>query len=1141
MVRMPRPRPHFLLLLLFVTAAPAAESKAPRYEVPPGFVAVEDPRIEALVKEIVAESGTGREDAWKVLAGLGRGAVPATVAGLARAEAFPRSLLMYALAESGVSEVDTVLLAGTKDPAWSVREAAAAGLSRAAAPDAVPALTRLLADPSWRVRSAAILSFRRLVSRGRADRQKAITALLPLAGDFDDDVRFSAVRALGNLQAEAAIPLFVRGYLESREEERRDACLRYLTHLETAREELTAALLRAMQNSDDRVFLSAAEKYAELTGPKLLGHEGHVYRLLSLLRKGSDTVVASIRIAKVMKNVGPEAVPVLLADLERIYTTPTRQHVASDLSATVLDIVSSILGEKGAPVLAKIMLEWDVTEARRHAVRLARAFHAKELAPLMMDLYFEPGSDRLRTELLKAIAAADPPDLERFLDHAVRSGDVYLQQTAFEVLREREDIELTGSLASALSDENEHARIATNWLILLEKRDRVICWKLSQRLLAHPNPGIREVGARWVFTAPDVADAIALLTKAFETEDGRHRDREIVDEDTARYERAKILGTILSWSGRRGGVAALPLFAKAMTDGDPIVRERALEALTHVKGKEATDIALAALAVETDSAIRRQALRTVVQATDPRAQKVVAEGLAGGSERDRQQILAALNAMDSAPVPDAIADALSTGKWEPSARVLAVIVFTRRGAEGDTALLGRLAAEDPDLELRQEAIRALGESEAAGAVPALVRLLPAKGADLRKLPEEARLIALDAIHALGLLKSKDAVPTLLTLFDNEWELAVTSGATARSHFDAVVQLCLALGRIGDRRAIHPLLSRLLSPRLYRDFGLLGEKPPPGERNLLTALVSALVRFREDDLLVAGIDLVAELRKSLALYRIQERYVRYVAGLFADPRKGGIRRPQPRRRLADLFYDTVLVVIPRETVSDLEALENGAWQRAGRREFPLAVTRMVAATDLRLVLYPLDFVERKPFYLARRDLLIGITMMETGATAAGEKLYAEGLARDPEDPEILNLYAWWLAETGRDLPRALEAALAAGRRRASDPNILDTLGWTLFRMGRTKEAVDRLAAARAIEIRREDPSVDRFRSPLILYHLAAALAADERRNASRRVLTEAILLDDTIADLARRAPWFANLAENDLLELTIEDALEAIPE
>ncbi|MEN8150997.1 MAG: HEAT repeat domain-containing protein [Planctomycetota bacterium] len=1142
MVPMPSIRLTILIVLTALLAGPAAagEPPVPDYRVPDGLAPGDDPRIEELVESIVSETGTGREDAWKVLAGLRAPAVPAVVDGLSRAAPFPRALLMYAIAESGEPAVASVLLAGAKDPAWAVREAAANGLSRSEAPGTVDALTALLADSSWRVRAAAALSLRRLVSRGRADRERVVAALMPLAGDFDDDVRFAAIRALGNLRAERAIPLFVRGYLESREEERRTACLSYLTHLDSARDDLVPALERAMQSSDDGVFLTAAEKYAELTGPKLLGNEGHVYRILSLLRKGSDTVVASIRIARVLRNVGPKAVPVLLADLERVYSTPSRPQIASDLSATVLDISLSILKEDAAPVLTKIMVEWEVTEARRHAIRLARRYHAKELAPVMMRLFFEPGTEPLRTELLRAIAAADPEDLERFLDHAVLSGAVYLQQVAFEILRERRDVELTGSLAAALSSEDEHPRIATNWLILLESRDRVLTWKLSRRLLAHPNPAIRQVGARWVFTAPEVSDALELLTTAFAKEDGRHRERDTVDVDTARYQRANILGTILSWSGKRAGTQALPLFSTAMKDGDPVVRERALEALTHVDDPRALDLALAALETETDATIRRQALRSVVRSKEPRARDVVNAALAGASERDRLQVLSALDTMEDSNVPAAIATALAEGKWEPAARVRAVMVLSRRGAPGDAALLGRLAVKDPDFELRQEAVRALAESGDPEVVGALAGLLPAEDADLVKLPDEARLLALDAIHGLGVLGAEEAVPPLLRLFDREWELAVTSGASARSHFDAVVQLLLALGRIGDERAIPPLLERLLSPGLYRDVDLITENPAEGERNLLTALIGALVRFPDRSLAREAEVLKQSLIANFDLLRIPEGYLRHVARVVADPRRGGIRQPRPRRAFAAVLDRAVVRVIPRDSANDLSAMESLAWHEAAASRYHEAHVWTLFAVDLRPALYPLDFAEKEAYYRARGDFLRGLATVERVGEKEGLAIYETGLARDPDDPQVLNLYAWWLAKTGRNLDRAREAALAAGRRSATDANILDTLGWVLFRRGETKEAVARLAAARAIELRREDPSVGRYRSPLILFHLAAALAADGRLDASRRILTEAIVIDDTMAGAARASAWFAPLREEGTLAKTIDDALSSIP-
>jgi tetratricopeptide (TPR) repeat protein len=402
------------------------------------------------------------------------------------------------------------------------------------------------------------------------------------------------------------------------------------------------------------------------------------------------------------------------------------------------------------------------------------------------------------------------------------------------------------------------------------------------------------------------------------------------------------------------------------------------------------------------------------------------------------------------------------------------------------------------------------------------------------------MLALDAIHALGRLGAKEAVPALVDLFGREWPLAVTSATSSRPHFDAVVQLTLALGRLSDPSAISPLLRKLLSEELSRDFAALSAKPPRGQRNLLTALISGLVRFSDEDLADAARREAERLADSHALYRLEERYLRYLADLFADPRKGGIRRPQPRRQMAAVVSGLVLEVIPRESTSDLDAREDLAWHEAARRRFDAAAAHMARAGELRRLLYPLDFAEKEGYYLARTDLLGGIARMEGGEVEKGKALYAKGVQRDPEDPQVLNLFAWWLAETGRELPGALNAALSAGRRSPSDPNILDTLGWVLFRMGRTKEAIDHLAAARVIDARREDPAEDRFRSPLILFHLAAALAADARIEDARAVLTEAISLDDTIATAAREAPWFAPLREAGVLEETIEKALADLP-
>jgi Flp pilus assembly protein TadD len=67
-------------------------------------------------------------------------------------------------------------------------------------------------------------------------------------------------------------------------------------------------------------------------------------------------------------------------------------------------------------------------------------------------------------------------------------------------------------------------------------------------------------------------------------------------------------------------------------------------------------------------------------------------------------------------------------------------------------------------------------------------------------------------------------------------------------------------------------------------------------------------------------------------------------------------------------------------------------------------------------------------------------------------------RNLETPILLNNLAWMLAhQTDPDLPQALQLAEAA-RRLSDRPEIADTIGTILARMGRTREAVRELEVA-----------------------------------------------------------------------------------
>jgi tetratricopeptide (TPR) repeat protein len=89
----------------------------------------------------------------------------------------------------------------------------------------------------------------------------------------------------------------------------------------------------------------------------------------------------------------------------------------------------------------------------------------------------------------------------------------------------------------------------------------------------------------------------------------------------------------------------------------------------------------------------------------------------------------------------------------------------------------------------------------------------------------------------------------------------------------------------------------------------------------------------------------------------------------------------------------------------------------------------------------------------------------GAMATMEQV----LAIDPEEPYALNYIGYSWAERGEKLEMALEYIRKALHNKPNDGFILDSLGWVLFKMGRTSEALTELKKAREIEP--DDPTIN----------------------------------------------------------------------
>jgi predicted Zn-dependent protease len=88
--------------------------------------------------------------------------------------------------------------------------------------------------------------------------------------------------------------------------------------------------------------------------------------------------------------------------------------------------------------------------------------------------------------------------------------------------------------------------------------------------------------------------------------------------------------------------------------------------------------------------------------------------------------------------------------------------------------------------------------------------------------------------------------------------------------------------------------------------------------------------------------------------------------------------------------------------------------------------------------------------------------ETGGRLAdAERELRKLMTDDPLDAEALNSLSYMLAEHGQKLPEAVDLAQRALKIEPENPAFLDTLGWALFKSGRTDEAAQSLDKAAAV--------------------------------------------------------------------------------
>ena len=323
--------------------------------------------------------------------------------------------------------------------------------------------------------------------------------------------------------------------------------------------------------------------------------------------------------------------------------------------------------------------------------------------------------------------------------------------------------------------------------------------------------------------------------------------------------------------------------------------------------------------------------------------------------------------------------------------------------------------------------------------------------------------------------------------------------------DPVAHLGLAqtLWRIGDGRDAleYARTAVWLAPNFYEAHLVLG----------WLALVSGELPEALKAAEGAGKLKPAEVAPLCLLARIYTRQAAY--GRAADLYRRILRRnpddPAVRAQLVDNALarrgyaeaneeaETGLKVAPSD--SNLLLLRATALRKLDRNDEAMMTLRTAAAANPQS---PLP-------HLGMGDLF---TLLGEYTAAAGS--YEKVLDRDPENARAMNNLANLIVDHGYDLNRAAMLALLLFKQSPHDPVVLDTLGWVLFRQGKTVMALPLLRMATL-----QAPSSTK------LYHLGAALLATGDLKEGRSQLTKALELSPSFREASQARALLGSLRGN----------------
>jgi cytochrome c-type biogenesis protein CcmH/NrfG len=193
----------------------------------------------------------------------------------------------------------------------------------------------------------------------------------------------------------------------------------------------------------------------------------------------------------------------------------------------------------------------------------------------------------------------------------------------------------------------------------------------------------------------------------------------------------------------------------------------------------------------------------------------------------------------------------------------------------------------------------------------------------------------------------------------------------------------------------------------------------------------------------------------------------------------------------------LKVAPNDTT--LKIMQGTALDGLGRSEEAVKVLQAAATAD------PAS---------AAPQIALGDQHMRHGEFIAALEAYDEALRRDPNSEKAMNNIASLTAEHGFDFERAAALASRLYAKHPKDPTVADTLGWTLFRQGKTRDAVPLLKQA----------VTGMPGNPVHRYHLGAALLQEGYQAAGRKELETALRISGNFDGAAKARALLAGKVE-----------------